>query len=43
LLEPRHVQILGLLAAASFFQGYDLNVIMVALPQVRHDFGLSQA
>jgi len=43
LLEPRHVQILGLLAAASFFQGYDLNVIMVALPQVRHSFGLSQA
>jgi MFS family permease len=42
-LEPRHVQLLRLLAAASFFQGYDLNVIMVALPQVRHSFGLSQA
>jgi MFS family permease len=42
LLEPRHVQILRLLAAASFFQGYDLNIIMVALPQVRHSFGLSQ-
>ena len=37
------MRILGLLAAASFFQGYDLNVIMVALPQVRHSFGLSQA
>jgi MFS family permease len=42
-LEPQHVRLLRLLAAASFFQGYDLNVITVALPQIRHTFGLSQA
>jgi MFS family permease len=42
-LEPRHLRLLRLLAAASFFQGYDLNVITVALPSVRHTFGLSQA
>jgi putative MFS transporter len=35
--------VLRLLAAASFFQGYDLNVITVALPQLRHTFGLTQA
>jgi len=43
LLAPRHWQLLGLLAAASFFEGYDLNVVMVALPQLRHSFGLTQA
>lgn len=42
-MEPRHLRVLRLLAAASFFQGYDLNVITVALPQLRHAFGLSQA
>jgi len=42
-LEPRHRQLLLRLAAASFFTGYDLNVLMVALPQIRHSFGLSQA
>jgi MFS family permease len=42
-LEPQHLRLLRLLAAASFFQGYDLNVITVALPQIRHTFGLSQA
>ena len=42
-LQPRHVKLLGLLAAASFFAGYDANVILVILPQVRHAFGLSQA
>jgi MFS family permease len=42
-LEPRHVRFLQLLAAASFFQGYDLNVITIALPSIRHTFGLSQA
>jgi SHS family lactate transporter-like MFS transporter len=41
--EPRHVRLLWLLAAASFFAGYDLEVITVALPQVRHTFGLTQA
>jgi MFS family permease len=43
LLEPRHVRLLGLLAGASFFEGYDLNVVMVALPQIRRSFGLTQA
>jgi putative MFS transporter len=43
LLEPRHLRVLRLLAAASFFQGYDLSVITVALPQLRHTFGLTQA
>ena len=42
-LEPRHVRLLWLLAAASFFQGYDLEVLTVALPQIRHSFGLSQS
>lgn len=42
-LEPRHVRLLQLLAAASFFQGYDLNVITIALPSIRRTFGLSQA
>jgi putative MFS transporter len=42
-LEPRHLRILALLAAASFFEGYDLNVVMVALPQIRDSFGLTQA
>lgn len=42
-LEPQHIRLLRLLAAASFFQGYDLNVITVALPEIRHTFGLSQA
>lgn len=43
LLEPRHVRLLWLLAAASFFEGYDLNVIIVALPRIRASFGLTQA
>jgi MFS family permease len=37
------VRLLWLLAAASFFQGYDLEVLTVALPQIRHSFGLSQS
>jgi len=32
-----------LLAGASFFAGYDVNVLTTVLPQVRHTFGLSQA
>lgn len=43
LLEPRHMRLLGLLAGASFFEGYDVNVVMVALPQIRRSFGLTQA
>ncbi len=42
LLQARHVRLLSLLAAATFFQGYELEVIAVALPQIRHSFGLSQ-
>jgi MFS family permease len=32
-----------LLAGASFFAGYDVNVLTTVLPQIRHTFGLSQA
>jgi predicted MFS family arabinose efflux permease len=32
-----------MLAGPSFFEGYDLNVVMVALPAIRHSFGLTQA
>ncbi len=42
-LDRHHWFLLGVLGAASFFQGYDLNLIAVALPQIRHDFGLTQA
>jgi MFS family permease len=42
-LEPRHLQLLVLLGAASFFEGYDLNIITVALRPLRTTFGLSQA
>jgi MFS family permease len=42
-LQPRHARLLTVLATASFFEGYDLNVVMVALPQIRHTFGLTQA
>lgn len=42
-LQPRHARLLAVLATASFFEGYDLNVVMVALPQIRHAFGLTQA
>lgn len=41
--QPRHTRLLGLLAAASFFEGYDLSVVMIVLPAMRHSFGLSQA
>jgi len=43
LLEPRHFRLLWLLAGASFFAGYDVNILTTVLPQVRHTFGLSQA
>jgi MFS family permease len=32
-----------LLGAASFFEGYDFNIVIVALPQLRHSFHLSQS
>lgn len=42
-LQRHHWFLLSVLGAASFFQGYDLNLIAVALPQLRHTFGLSQS
>jgi MFS family permease len=42
-LGPGHARLLAMLAAASFFEGYDLNVVMVALPAIRRGFGLTQA
>ena len=42
-LEPRHWQLLWLLGAASFFAGYDGNIVIVALPQLRASYHLSQA
>ncbi|MDQ6614299.1 MAG: MFS transporter [Actinomycetota bacterium] len=42
-LDRHHWFLLSLLGMASFFQGYDLNLVAVALKQIRHDFGLSQA
>jgi len=42
-LGQRQRQLLALLAAASFFEGYDLNVGTVALPQIRDTFHLTQS
>jgi putative MFS transporter len=42
-LEPRHLRLLVLLGAASFFEGYDFNIIAVALKPLRTTFGLDQA
>ena len=42
-LERQHWFLLGVLGAASFFQGYDLNLVAVALPDLRHSFALTQA
>jgi putative MFS transporter len=42
-LERRHWFLLWVLGAAAFFQGYDINIVGVAMPQLRHSFGLSQA
>ncbi|HMC43044.1 MAG TPA: MFS transporter [Acidimicrobiales bacterium] len=43
LLEPRHIQLLVLLGAASFFEGYDFNIVTVALKPLRTTFGIGQA
>jgi putative MFS transporter len=43
LLEPRHIQLLTLLGAASFFEGYDFNIITVALKPLRTTFGITQS
>jgi putative MFS transporter len=42
LLEPRHWFLLRVLGVASFFEGYDVYIVAVALPQIRHTFHLSQ-
>lgn len=42
-LDRHHWFLLGLLGTASFFQGYDLNLVAVALKQIRHTFGLTQS
>ena len=42
-LEPRHWRLLAALGAASFFEGYDINIVIVALPQIRETFGLTQS
>jgi MFS family permease len=42
LLTPDHWRLLWLLGAASFFEGYDLNVLIVALPRLRATYHLSQ-
>ena len=43
LLERRHWFLLYVLGAAAFFEGYDLNIVAVALPQLRRSFHLTQA
>jgi MFS family permease len=42
LLTPGHWRLLWLLGAASFFEGYDLNVLIVALPRLRAAYHLTQ-
>jgi putative MFS transporter len=42
-LERRHWFLLWVLGAAAFFQGYDISIVTVAMRQIRHTFGLSQA
>jgi MFS family permease len=42
-LDRHHWFLLSLLGMASFFQGYDLNLVAVALKQIRLDFGLTQS
>jgi MFS family permease len=43
LLNARHWRLLLLLGAASFFEGYDFNVVTVALKPLRDSFGIDQA
>ena len=43
LLDRRQWFLLYMLGAAAFFEGYDLNVVAVALPQLRGSFHLTQA
>src|SRR5205807_9793297 len=41
--DQRQRRLLFLLAIACFTEGYDFNALMVALPHLRHEFGLSRA
>ena len=41
-LDRHHWFLLALLGATSFFQGYDLNLVAVALKQIRETYGLTQ-
>lgn len=43
MFDQRQRRLLLLLAIACFTEGYDFNALMVALPHLRHDFGLSRA
>ena len=43
LLTAAHWRLLALLGAATFFEGYDFNVITVALKPLRTTFGIDQA
>jgi MFS family permease len=43
LLDRGHWFLLYMLGAAAFFEGYDLNVVAVALPELRGSFHLTQA
>lgn len=43
LLTAAHWRLLWLLGAATFFEGYDFNIITVALKPLRHSFGIDQA
>lgn len=43
MLDERHRRLLFLLAAACFTEGYDFNALIVALPHLRHTFGLSES
>jgi putative MFS transporter len=43
LLTPAHWRLLILLGAATFFEGYDFNIITVALKPLRTTFGIDQA
>jgi MFS family permease len=42
-LERKHVTLLVLLGAASFFDGYDTAIKSLALTQIRDDFGLTKS
>lgn len=42
-LRPEHRFLLLVLGGASFFDGYDISIKILALTQIREDFGLSTA